>query len=175
MIEAGMTAAGKVLDAVTQALNVIGSALSGGLMVIIGVDVAGRGLFGAPLPGVPEMVGLSIVAIVFLQIPAAMRGGRLTRSEAVLDGIIRRSPGLARWLETVFDLLAIGIIWVIVSSTWPLFERAWTRGTFVGAIGDFTAPTWPVKFIIMLGSSVLILQFVLRILRRFLTTDEAST
>ena len=63
---------------------------------------------------------------------------------------------------------------MIVSSTWPLFERSWRRGDFVGAIGDFTAPTWPVKGIIMVGCSVLILQFVVRILRRFLAPAEAQ-
>ncbi|WP_121064866.1 TRAP transporter small permease subunit [Chachezhania antarctica] len=169
-----MTAAGKLLDVVTQGLNIAGSILIVGLMVMIGADVAGRGLLGAPLPGVPEMVSLSIVAIVFLQIPAAMRAGRLTRSDAVLDRITARWPGVARWLETVFDLIAIFIIWMIVSSTWPLFERSWRRGDFVGAIGDFTAPTWPVKGIIMVGCSVLILQFVVRILRRFLAPAEAQ-
>ncbi|WP_158964062.1 TRAP transporter small permease subunit [Chachezhania sediminis] len=167
-----MILASRILDGVTQGLNIVGSALIVGLMAIIGADVIGRGVFGTPLPGVPEMVSLSIVAIVFLQIPAAMRGGRLTRSDAVIDRLAAARPGLTRWIETAFDLTAIFIIWVIVSSTWPLFERSWRRGDFVGAIGDFTAPTWPVKFIIMLGCSVMILQFAARILRRFLSDGE---
>ena len=46
------------------------------LMVVINVDVIGRTLFTKPLPGVPELVRLSIVAIVFLQIGSTLRAGR---------------------------------------------------------------------------------------------------
>ena len=58
----------RALDAVTQGMNVCGTALILGLMLLIGADVAGRNLMGRPVPGVPEMVALSIVAIVFLQV-----------------------------------------------------------------------------------------------------------
>ncbi|SDJ08358.1 TRAP transporter small permease subunit [Lutimaribacter saemankumensis] len=157
----------RALDGVTQAANVAGSLLILLLMGLVGLDVAGRNLFGAPVPGVPEMVTLSIVAIVFLQIPQALRAGRMTRSEAVLGWLAGRAPWAGKALETLFDLLAIAVIWVILRSTWPIFTRAWDRGEFIGALGDFTAPVWPVKATILLGCALLILQFAARILRRW--------
>ena len=157
----------RVLDGITQGLNVLGSVLILALMVLVGVDVAGRNLMGAPVAGVPELVTLSIVAIVFLQIPQALRAGRLTRSDALPQWLARHHPGLGRWLETLFDLIAMGIVWVIVATTWPIFTRAWERGEFIGALGDFTAPTWPVKLTILVGGTLLTLQFAARILRRW--------
>lgn len=157
----------RALDAATQGLNVVGSALILGLTALVGVDVIGRNLAGAPVSGVPELVTLSIVAIVFLQAPQALRAGRFTRSEAALDALGRRAPAARRWVETLFDLVAMGVIGVIVHATWPLFTRAWTRGDFIGAVGDFTAPTWPVKATILVGGAMLILQFAARILRRW--------
>ena len=156
----------RLLDRVTLALNVVGSVLIFALMLLISGDVIGRNLFGQPISGVPEMVSLSIVAIVFLQAPQALRAGKLTRSSALADGLAARRPGLARGMETLFDLVAIGVFGAILWASWPLFARAWDRGDFVGAVGDFTAPTWPVKAVILLGSAVLILQFAARILRR---------
>jgi TRAP-type mannitol/chloroaromatic compound transport system permease small subunit len=156
----------RALDSATQGLNIAGSALILGLMALIGLDVAGRNLFGAPISGVPEIVSLSIVAIVFLQIPQALRAGRMTRSEGVLALLHAQVPRLARTLETVFDLAGASIVSVIVWATWPLFTRALERGDFVGAVGDFTAPTWPVKGIIVLGGGMLTLQFLARIVRR---------
>ena len=89
------------LDALTIAFNVIGTMLIVALMVLIGADVAGRGLFNAPISGVPELVTLSIVVIVFLQIPQTMRAGRLTRSDAILEAVRSRAPrassSWARW------------------------------------------------------------------------------
>lgn len=156
------------LDGITQGLNVVGSVLILLLMLLVGVDVISRNLAGAPVSGVPEMVTLSIVAIVFLQIPAALRAGRMTRSDGVLNWLSARAPALGKALETLFDLCAIFIIGVIVKTTWPILTRAYERGEFTGAVGDFTAPVWPVKATLIIGGSVLILQFAARILRRYL-------
>ena len=62
----------------------------------------------------------------------------------------------------------------ILYASWPLFARAWRRGDFVGAIGDFTAPTWPVKAVILFGTAVLILQFAARIYRRYQPEDSMT-
>jgi len=156
------------LDAATQGLNVLGSTLILLLMVLVGLDVAGRNLFSAPISGVPEMVTLSIVAIVFLQIPQALRAGRMTQSDAFLNWLTGRVPALANALATLFDLVAIFVVWIIVTATWPIFTRAFQRGEFVGALGDFTAPVWPVKLTLIVGGSMLIAQFAARIWRRYL-------
>lgn len=157
----------RLLDSVTQGLNVAGSTLILLLMILVGIDVAGRNLAGNPISGVPELVTLSIVAIVFLQIPAALRQGRMTQSDAFLGWLTRRYPVFGNILATTFDMIAIAIIWVIVKTTWPIFTRAWERGEFIGAVGDFTAPVWPVKLVLIIGGTVLILQFAARIWRRY--------
>ncbi|MFQ6550053.1 TRAP transporter small permease subunit [Aestuariibius sp. 2305UL40-4] len=159
------------LDHVATAMNVTGSSLILALMVLIGLDVAGRNLLGAPLPGVPEMVSLSIVAIVFLQSPQTLRAGRMPRSTALLDMLTKRSPRLAAAIEDVWDMIGIGVLATVAWATWPRLVRDWERGTFIGAIGDFTAPTWPVKATIVAGSVVLVLQFLARIWRRHRIPD----
>lgn len=157
----------KVLDTVTLAANVVGSCLIVGLVALITTDVIGRNFFGAPVAGVPEIVSLSIVAIVFLQAPQALRAGRLTRSDGVIDLLKARMPRVATGLETLFDLVGAAVLCAILYSHWPIMTRAWARGDFVGAVGNFTAPTWPVKAMLALGAALLALQFLARILRRF--------
>lgn len=159
------------LDTATMAANVAGSLLICGLVLLIGADVAGRNLFGAPVSGVPEIVSLSIVAIVFLQAPMALKAGRMTRSDGVLDAIRRRAPRIAAGMETLFDLCGIGVLTAILYAHWPILQRSWTRGDFVGAVGDFTAPTWPVKLMLLLGAGLLLLQFAARIVRRHTGRD----
>ena len=150
------------LDRATSLANVAGSLLILGLVLLIAADVAGRNAFGAPISGVPEMVSRSIVAIVFLQAPQALRAGRFTRSDGLIDILHRRTPRLARGLEVAFDLIGFGVIAAILYAHWPILARAWTRGDFVGAVGDFTAPTWPVKAALALGAALLALQFLAR-------------
>lgn len=160
-----------MLDGITQVLNVIGTILIGGLMLLIGGDVLLRNFFDAPIAGVPEMVALTIVAIVFLQVPQTLRAGRFTRSDALLNSIRAARPGLARAMEIAFDLAAIALLGALLYASWPLFTQSWIRDTFVGAIGDFTAPVWPVKLVICIGTFMLMAQFAARILR-LLSADE---
>ncbi len=151
----------QAIDNATMALNVVGTLLILAIMVLINADVIGRGAFGLPISGVPEMVSMSIVAIVFLQVAHTFRMGKLTRSDAVLGMIESRSPRFRALVEFIFCCSAIGIMAQLLSASWPLFMKSWTRNTFEGTIGDFTAPIWPVKFIILIGCVALIVQLIL--------------
>ncbi|MEM7711338.1 MAG: TRAP transporter small permease [Pseudomonadota bacterium] len=123
----------RLLDGVDAGLNVTGSVLILGLMVLIGMDVAGRNFLDASLPGVPEMVSLSIVAIVFLQSPQTLRAERMPRSTVLADLLAARRSGAARLLEDVWDVLGVLVLGVIVWAVWPKMVHDWKRGTFVGA------------------------------------------
>ncbi|MEP5154579.1 TRAP transporter small permease subunit [Planktotalea sp.] len=155
------------LDRLTQMANICGSLLIVGLVALIGADVFCRNVFNAPISGVPEMVTLSIVVIVFLQAPQALKAGRMTRSNALLGVLKSRAPRVAKMLQTLYDLLAALVVGAIIYATYPIFIRAWERSEFIGAVGDFTAPVWPVKLMILIGASLLTLQFLARILRRY--------
>ena len=148
-------------DAISNALNVIGTLLILGLVILVNADVLGRNLSLAPISGVPEIVSMSIVAIVFLQVSQAFRMGRFTRTDAVLDAIANRSPRLRAAVELIYVALALALVWLLLSASWPLFDKAWERGTYVGTVGDFTAPEWPVKLIILIGCAALIMQMLI--------------
>ncbi|MEM5492900.1 TRAP transporter small permease [Hoeflea sp. AS16] len=156
----------RVLNLATQGANIGGTMLIVGLVLMICIDVLGRNLFGTPLPGVPEMVSLSIVAIVFLQVPQALKAGRLTQSDAVITTLRSRAPRAANLLEIVFEILGLLVIGAILYAHWPILVKAFTRNDFVGAVGNFTMPTWPAKLMIMIGGTLLALQFLARIIQR---------
>lgn len=156
----------RLLDWATQSANILGTVLIVGLVLIICIDVVGRETIGAPLAGVPEMVTLSIVAIVFLQVPQALKAGRLTRSDGLIILLHRKTPRLANAMETVFELLGAAVVATIIYAHWPILTRSIERGDFVGSVGNFTFPTWPVKLAILVGASLLLLQFLARLLRR---------
>ena len=153
------------LDNTTALFNIAGTALIVGLMVLIGADVFGRTAFNIPIAGVPEIVSLSIVAIVFLQVPQALRSGRFTRSDALLKWVWRSKPRLALGMELLFDTIAILTLLALLYAAWPLFIKDWDANTFVGAVGDFTAPVWPVKLIMVIGTGLLIAQFLGRVFK----------
>jgi len=155
----------RLIDGLTMTLNVIGTLLIVALMVLINSDVIGRGVFLSPISGVPEIVSMSIVAIVFLQVAQAFRMGRFTRTDALINILERRAPRLRAALELVFCGAGLFIIWALFAASRPLFVQAYERGTFVGTVGDFIAPTWPVKLIVLIGCAALLLQLAMAFIR----------
>ena len=162
---AGWAAADRAVGRATAALNILGTLLILAVAVLVNADVIGRAFFGAPVSGVPEMVSMSIVAIVFLQAAQAARAGRFVRSDSLLRALARRAPRAAAALDALWHAAALALIWIIAQASWPIFARAWERNTFVGAIGDFTAPDWPVKLILLIGCGALMAQFALGLAR----------
>ena len=146
---------------ITQSFNIIGTILIIFIMVIVNADVIGRELFLKPVAGVPMMVSMSIVAIVFLQTPQTFNRGRLTQNVAILNAIGRRTPLVKLLLDITYSIAAFFLILQIFKSTYPLFIKSWVRNTYEGTIGDFTAPIWPIKFVILLGCFLLMVQIML--------------
>lgn len=155
-------------DAITQTFNIAGTLLIVFVMVIVNIDVIGRELFLVPVAGVPMMVSMSIVAIVFLQTPQTFKQGRLTQNSAILDTIGKKSPAARLGIELIFSAAAFYLILQIFLATFPLFKKAWVRNTYEGTIGDFTAPIWPIKFIILLGCALLMVQIFLFFMKKVL-------
>ncbi|NBB82082.1 MAG: TRAP transporter small permease subunit [Alphaproteobacteria bacterium] len=156
--------AARLLDRATSAMNAVGTAWILALMLLINADVVGRGVFGNPINGVPEMVALSILGIVFLQLANTLSVGRLTRSDALLGVLRRRAPRAGDGLDAVFHLAGAALMAAVLWSAWPKFLRSWERQEFVGAVGNFTAPTWPINLIVLVGGAALLLVFVMRAL-----------
>jgi len=122
---------------------------------LIATDVLSRSVFNVPLRGVPELVSLSIPAIVFLALGHLFINDKLIRSDALLRLLERRSPPLADLLQGLFHLVGAAIALVIALPTAAAFTYAYTTREFVGVEGDFTVPVWPSKLVILVGCSLL--------------------
>lgn len=142
-------------------MNSIGTAWVFVLLIIINLDIGGRALFNHPFRGVPEIVAMSIVACVFLQIAHTLKVGRLTRSDIFLNWLGRKRPGFRHMLECVYHLVGALLMMILFNASLPLFTKAWRLDVYVGAEGDFMAPVWPVKLIILVGCTAGAIQFLL--------------
>jgi TRAP-type C4-dicarboxylate transport system permease small subunit len=141
-------------------LNVAGTALVLVLVVLITCDSLARTFFARPILGVPEFVELSLVAIVFLQLAEAVRAGRITRSEGMLNLLADRLPRVKEGLSAVFDLLGAAFMALIVAGGIPRFVQAWQGSEFKGTAHLFTIPTWPVRLIIVIGATAAAITFL---------------
>lgn len=148
---------GRLIDS----LNAIGSVLIGVVMLMICADVARRNLLNQPIDGVTEMVSICIIMIVFLQLPATLRHGRMSRADLFIDPFLLRHPVAGRWLRGFFSLLGVFACGVIAYASWPNMVGAWRSDEFFGVQGVFTFPVWPMNAVVILGAALATLQYLL--------------
>lgn len=130
------------------------------LTFLICADITGRTLFDSPLQAVPEIVALSLIACVFLQLAFAVHGGRLTRADILLSQIRQRNAGVAGGLERFFAIAGALVLLAMTAGAWPDFLRAFRTSEFVGVEGIYTLPITPIKFIVVLGAATAALSFL---------------
>lgn len=144
-------------------LNSIGTAWIFLIMILINADVLLRWLLDKPIDGVAEIVAISMVGIVFLQIADAIRVGRLTRSDGFFNKISEKMPKVGAVMDLIFDIFGVLFFAVILTGAVPFFIDAWVNNYFVGTEGIFTFPKWPVRLILVISSATVILVLLVKI------------
>jgi TRAP-type mannitol/chloroaromatic compound transport system permease small subunit len=148
------------LNGILTGMNTVGSAWILVLVLLINADALGRTFFLAPIDGVIEIIELSLVGIIFLQLGDATRRGRLTRSDGFFSLVQQRRPKIGRAMGVVFDLAGALFMLLVVYGSIPLLIESVEEDFYVGVQGLFAAPVWPVKLVIVIGATVTALQFL---------------
>lgn len=145
----------------TSWLNAIGTVWIFAIMILMTADVIGRNLFNTPIRGVIEIVTLSIVSIVFIQLADTLRTGKFTRADAILGALLLRSPAIGCLLQALFHLAGAALLTIMSVASWSLLVESWQNGEYLGAIGDFQAPVWIMRAVIVFGSACTAITFFL--------------
>lgn len=142
-------------------LNGLGSILILAMAVLICADIVSRSFFDKPVAGVAELIRLSIVAVVFLQVGQAVRANALARTELLTNRLRNRSPRVEAFLQALYALIGALFFTVLVYGVWFKLVDAWTSDEHSGVYGLFVAPVWPVYAVIVLGSFAAGIQFLI--------------
>jgi TRAP-type mannitol/chloroaromatic compound transport system permease small subunit len=92
----------------------------------------------------------------------------------VLNWLHTHHPNVKNFLEGLYLLIGAGLMAILLYSSIPLFTKAWRIDEYVGAQGDFMAPVWPVKLIILIGCTAGAIQFFLMAVGCFKKIAAAS-
>lgn len=154
---------GAVLASIAAVMSAVGTVGIGVLMALVVADVVGRNFLNAPITGVSEIAGRAVVAIVFLQVAAAILQKRLTRADFLIRRIERASPRAVSFIEAVFCLVGAAVFAAVLWASWPGFLDAWNSSDYFGVQGVFTIATWPFRGITVLGAAVAALAALYRL------------
>lgn len=135
--------------AVARVIHILSSIWVFILALVILVDVFGRVLFLAPLPGTKEILQNSVILVTFLQIPLAIYSGSMLRTTLLTEAL---PPFGQRILRTLAYVLGFGLFAAIAYAAFPEAMEAMRLNEYEGE-GSLRIYTWPIRFL-MVATSV---------------------
>lgn len=161
--------------AITVALNAVGTVLILVMAVAVNADIMGRELFNQPVPGVTEFLGLSIVAVVFLQMANTLREDRHVSNDLILAAVAKRRPRVAAFFYGVFHTIGAVLLGFIVWYVFPIFKENYEGGFYKGTGGVIEIPVWPFMLIVLIGGLATVGQYLILAWREYRKAFGAGT
>jgi TRAP-type C4-dicarboxylate transport system permease small subunit len=140
-------------DTVTRLTNVLSTISAFWALSLAGIilwDIIGRGAFGKPFLGTHEIVGNSIVGILFLELPSTIKRGAMLRTVFIFDAV---SVFWKRVIDSASYLCGIALFAAIIFGGWGTMIVSWQILEFEGA-GAFEVPIYPVRTLIIAFSII---------------------
>lgn len=150
----------RIFGGIVSGMNAAGSCWIVVLMILINVEAIGRSAFNSPIIGVIEMIEISIIGIVFMQLADSLRRGVMTRSDGLFNQALQRRPAVAHVMGLVTYLLGAVFMVIILFGSIPYLQESWDQDYYIGVDGMFTAPVWPIALIIVVAVFVTMIQFL---------------
>lgn len=151
----------RILGAAVLSTNAIAAVWVFLMMLAVVVDVLGRFILNSPIAGTTELVTLSVVAVLYLQLSYTLRSGAMTRSDALINRLIVRYPRVGYFLNILFYIAGLILMGAIISIAWPKWLDAYNSSYYVGVVGVFTFPDWPRLLIVFIGCTLTGAQFLM--------------
>jgi TRAP-type mannitol/chloroaromatic compound transport system permease small subunit len=145
----------------TQALNIAGTLLILIMAIAVNLDIGGRDFFNQPIPGVTEFIGLSIVAVVFLQMANTLHEDRHVSNDIIIRLVAASRPRLTAAIYTIFHLVGAVLMMIIVIYVWPIVVEHYERGYYAGTAEVVEIKIWPFMAVVVIGAATTALQFLL--------------
>jgi TRAP-type C4-dicarboxylate transport system permease small subunit len=144
-----------------MALNVVGTLLIIIMAVAVNADILGRDLFNQPVPGVTEFLGLSIVAVVFLQMANTLREDRHVANDLIIAAVATRWPRVAVVFYAAFHLIGALLMAMILWFVIPTFVENYQGNYYKGTAGYVEIPVWPFMLVVLVGAAASVVQYLL--------------
>lgn len=146
----------RAADGLTKLLMILAAGWAFILCFFILADIVFRAL-NMPLQGTKEIVANSVVMIVFLQVGFAVR----SRSMLQADFLIAAFGPTARRVVVALGLLlgAAFFLFLMKAGVTPAL-RSFANGEFDGE-GALRVPVWPARYMIIFGSGLAALNYLL--------------
>lgn len=138
------------------------------MMMLLVLDCASR-IIDVPLAGMSELSVFVLIIVTYLGLSGSEELGQHVRVEFVLSKLSLRTRRVVEWIVSVLEILTVGLMLVGV---WINALKSFRTGEAV--TGAIQLPLWPVKWIMVAGLALYLLQVVVKCKHNFKSMTRAS-
>lgn len=165
-----MFAIGRVLAWITNVTTMLGGLAIALMMFHIAMDVAGRYIFNAPIPGTITFVSYYYMAIAaFIPLAFAEQKGAHISVEVVTEHL---PAWIRNNLERLSMLLSIVIFSLLAVRTWGEAGKKFELGASV-VQGNADIPVWITYYTLPFGSALMVLVLVYKLVANCMGIESA--
>ena len=155
--ESALSRADLLLFRVERTINLTAGVVVLMLMLLAVVQILGRKLFNAPVPGFIDWVEQFMAVFAFLGLAYCQRLGGHIRMDIAIGRLRGRALWLAEFVSVVLMLLTTT---ALIYGSWLHFRRALDIGD---SSIDIALPTWPAKLMVPVALTLLWLRLALQL------------
>ncbi len=145
------------------------------LMILAVINVGGRNMFSAPLPGYIDWIEQAMPLIALIGMAYCQRLGGHIR----MDILVAQVKGRMLWLiEAIGVFFMLLLVFIMLWGSWEHFARSfdfnapmWSRDSSL----DIRLPLWPAKLLAPIGFAVIALRLTLQLVaytKAFIEDDD---
>ena len=155
--ESALSRADLLLFRVERTINLTAGVVVLMLMLLAVVQILGRKLFNAPVPGFIDWVEQFMAVFAFLRLAYCQRLAGHIRMDIAIGRLRGRALWLAEFVSVVLMLLTTT---ALIYGSWLHFRRALDIGD---SSIDIALPTWPAKLMVPVALTLLWLRLALQL------------
>lgn len=155
----------KIFTGLGAGMNAVATIWTFLIMFLMTGDVIGRVVFSNPIRGTSEIVKVSLVGILFMQVPYTLWKNRHVRCDMLL---MRLSPIVKEIVQVFVFIFGAIIFAAIFASSWADTIYAWKIFEYEGE-GALRVPVYPIRSLILLGSALTTIYFIALLVRSIST------
>jgi TRAP-type C4-dicarboxylate transport system permease small subunit len=146
------------IDSVTRGMMVLTAFFAFAMAIFILVEISAR-ILGLRFYGTAEYIRNTLIIIVFLQLPFAVRW----KSMLAVDIFINYTPRIVKKSTAILGcLLGILFFGAVIVGAWEPAVISWVQNEYEGE-GIVDVAAWPAKFSIVIGCGFSVFYYFVRL------------
>ena len=160
----------RAIDSLSRGMMVLTAFCAFAIAIAILIEISARGM-GFKVYGTAEYIRNTLIIIVFLQLPYAVRNRAMLAVDIFVNSLPR---SVALGVNLLGCVLGVAFFGLVCAGAWEPAIKSWVENEYEGE-GIVDVAAWPAKFSIVIGCGLSVFYYFVRLIEIIRSGPEQAT